>query len=174
MNTNIFSTMEKKTDLWKTPEEAVNVIVPYIKKYFKDKIVWCPFDDENSNFVKIFKKENIKVVFSHIDNNQDFFKYEPENWDIMVSNPPFSLKDKILKRAYDLNKPFALILPIFSLSGKYRWNLFRDKKLQVLITKNRICFIPPDIVENKYNRPPFESGYFAYKFFEEQINFENE
>ncbi len=63
-------------------------------------IVWCPFDKEESNFVKQLSKwAFIDVVFSHIDNGQDFFNYEPKEWDIIVSNPPFTNKRKYFERA---------------------------------------------------------------------------
>ena len=40
-----------------------------------------------------------KILF---EDGQDFFKYEPENYDMIITNPPYSLKNKFLKRAYDL------------------------------------------------------------------------
>ena len=65
-----------------------------------------------------------RVVRSHIDEGKDFFKYEPEEWDILISNPPYSIKDAIIKRVYELNKPFALLLPLNSLQGKQRYKYF--------------------------------------------------
>jgi hypothetical protein len=59
-----------------TPEYAVKPILKYIPK---DKIVWCPFDKKESEFVKLISKQN-KVIYSHIENGQDFFSYEPEEW----------------------------------------------------------------------------------------------
>ena len=90
-----------------TPFAAVEPILRYIPK---DAVVWCPFDKTSSEFVKQISKTH-KVIFSHIDNGQDFYTYEPiEHWDCIVSNPPFTNKRKIFERALGLNKPFALMM----------------------------------------------------------------
>ena len=49
-----------------TPAYGVEPILEYIPK---DAIVWCPFDDENSEFVKQISKQNI-VVTSHINEDK--------------------------------------------------------------------------------------------------------
>lgn len=59
-----------------TPDYAVTPILKYIPK---DKIIWCPFDTNDSEFVKQISKQN-DVVFSHIANGQDFYNYEPCNF----------------------------------------------------------------------------------------------
>ena len=166
---NVFANMQRGSDLWITPEWAVEIIIPYLTK-FKNQIIWCPFDTKESQFVKVLKKHKYNVEYSHLEYNQDFFNYEPNNWDILISNPPWSIKDKVLKRCYEFNKPFALILPIHSLSGKFRYSKFKENKIQLLITENRICF--DHKTKNKHNRPPFESAYFCYKFLPKQICFE--
>ena len=62
-----------------TPYYAVTPILKYIPE---DTIVWCPFDTQESEFVKQISKQN-KVEYSHISTGQDFFEYEPDDWDIM-------------------------------------------------------------------------------------------
>ena len=77
-----------------TPDYGVEPILKYIPK---DAVVWCPFDTEESEFVKQISKTH-KVIRSHIKDGQDFYTYEPdEHWDVIVSNPPFTNKRKILK-----------------------------------------------------------------------------
>jgi len=75
-----------------TPDYGVEPILEFIPE---DAIVWCPFDDETSEFVKQISKQNT-VVRSHIKDGKDFFEYEPEKWDVIVSNPPFTNKRKLL------------------------------------------------------------------------------
>lgn len=73
-------------------------IVDHIIKYLpKDKTIWTAFDEEWSAFYQRLKEEGFNVVRSSLQEGQDFFEYEPEQWDILVSNPPFSLKDKVLE-----------------------------------------------------------------------------
>ena len=90
-----------------TPAYVVEAILPYIPK---DKIIWCPFDTEHSAFVSVLQHNGYKVVHSHMESNQDFFTYQPMEWDIIISNPPFTNKRAIFERALSFGKPFALIM----------------------------------------------------------------
>ena len=47
-----------------TPRYGVLPIVKYLPK---DKIIWCPFDKEDSEFVKVLTEQGYKVVYSHIE-----------------------------------------------------------------------------------------------------------
>ena len=58
-----------------TPRYAVLPLLEFIKS---TDVIWCPFDKESSEFVKVFKENGNKVIFSHIDYGQDFFEYEPK------------------------------------------------------------------------------------------------
>lgn len=64
--------------------------------------------------------------------------YTPENYDLIISNPPFSKKDQILKRLYELNNPFAVLLPLPTLQGQKRFKYLKD--CQALIFDKRINF----------------------------------
>ena len=126
---------DKESDETFTPRLAV---LPLIKYLDKDKIIWCPFDTEDSEFVKVFKENGFKVVYSHIDDGKNFFSYEPEEYDIIISNPPFSIKDDILKRLYELGKPFMMLLPLPTLQGQKRFKYLKDT--QALIFDKRINY----------------------------------
>lgn len=60
-------------DEYYTPENAVEMILPVIKKK-RFQTIWCPFDTGESNFVKILSKY-FKVIHGHISTGQDFFSY---------------------------------------------------------------------------------------------------
>ena len=110
-----YLTSDKKDNELYTPYYATDHIIKYLPK---DKIIWCPFDENWSAFYNRLKEEGYNVVRSSLAEGQDFFNYEPKKWDIIVSNPPFSIKDKVLERLYSFNKPFAVLLPLNSLQGK--------------------------------------------------------
>lgn len=76
-----------------TPHHAVLPIIKYLPR---NVVVWCPFDTENSEFVLALKEAGYTVEYSHIFTGQDFFEYEPPQWDIIVSNPPFSRKQEVV------------------------------------------------------------------------------
>lgn len=144
-----------------TPYYGVYPILKYIPK---ESIVWCPFDKEDSFFVKLISKTN-RVIFSHIDNNQDFFNYEPnKHWDCIISNPPFKNKRQFFERVLSFNKPFALIMTNAWLNDAYSKKVFMDKnkQMQLLMFDKRIKFTNP------YGRPndkiTFSSSYFCYNF----------
>lgn len=146
-----------------TLDYAVKPIIKYLPK---DKIIWCPFDTDKSKFVIQLKNNNYKVINSHISNGQDFYTYEPAEWDIIVSNPPFTNKRKIFERALSFDKPFALIMSNTWLNDSAPKQLFMDKDLQLLMFDKRMKFINNGVVNNKIT---FSSSYFCYKLLPKQI-----
>lgn len=146
-----------------TPDYAVEPILEFIPK---DVIVWCPFDTEESEFVKQISKKN-PVIYSHIIHGQDFFNYEPEMWDIIISNPPFTNKRKYFERALSFNKPFALIMSNTWLNDSAPKQLFKDKDLQLLMFDKRMKFISPDGRPN--DKITFSSSYYCWNFLPKQI-----
>lgn len=146
-----------------TPDYAVDAILEFIPE---NKIIWCPFDTEESEFVKQISKQN-PLVYSHISTGQDFFNYEPDNWDIIISNPPFTNKRKYFERALSFNKPFALIMSNTWLNDSAPKQLFKNKDLQLLMFDKRMKFISPDGRLN--NKITFSSSYYCWNFLPKQI-----
>ena len=132
---------DKESDEVYTPAYAVKPILKYLNRGNKSSYtIWCPFDTEESEYVKQFRAAGHKVIATHIDNGQNFFTYEPEeHYDFIISNPPFSLKDAILKRLSELNKPFAILLPLPALQGQKRFPYLKD--CQALILIKELIFI---------------------------------
>lgn len=141
-----------------TPFYAVDPIIKYIPK---GKIIWCPFDEEWSAFYVHLRELGYRVIRSSLSDEQDFFKYEPEKWDLIVSNPPFSIKDKVLERLYSFQKPFAVLLPLNSLQGKTRYKYFAGGGIQLLSFDIRICFHNQKSMEHVIKGSPFASAYFC-------------
>jgi hypothetical protein len=106
---NILGCQKPNDNEWYTPEQPIKDLIELLNLP-KSTVIWCPFDKEQSNFVKLFKEHGYKVIYSHIDNEQDFFNYEPkEKWDIIISNPPFSKKRLLIERCESFKKPFCLL-----------------------------------------------------------------
>lgn len=146
-----------------TPEYGVTPILEYIPK---DAIVWCPFDTDDSQFVKLISKQN-KVVHSHIREGKDFFTYEPEKWDVIVSNPPFTDKRKFFERALSFNKPFALVMTNTWLNDSAPKILFAQKDLQLLMFDKRMNFVQPGVETTR--KITFSSSYYCWNFLPKQI-----
>ena len=96
---------------------------------------------QNSEIVTVLREKGYTVVTSHIQDGFNFFDYEPQHYDLIITNPPYSLKDSFLERAFSLGKPFMMLLPITTLEGKKRSELFRENGVQVLIPNKRFNFI---------------------------------
>jgi hypothetical protein len=148
-----------------TPEYAVLPILEFTEQ-FKNKIIWCPFDTEESNFVKILKNNGFHVVYSHIRDNQNFYNYQPEQWDVIISNPPFSNKKEIFERALSFDKPFALLMTLTWLNDSGPKKIFYEKDLQLLMFDKRILF-------DNNNKITFSSAYYCYNFLPKQIIMRN-
>lgn len=164
-----------KNDECFTPRYGVLPIVKHIKTKFPNHnvTVWCPFDKEDSEFVKVLEENGFKVIASHIDNGQDFYTYEPkEHWDCIVSNPPFSHKRNIFERAMSFNKPFALMFSMTWLNDSAPKKIFieRNKQMQILMFDKRIKFLNNGVVQNKIT---FSSGYLCWNFLQKDIICEN-
>lgn len=152
-----------------TPKYGVEVLLPYIQ-HLKDRIIWCPFDRDDSQFVKVLTENGFRVVYSHLDYGQDFLTYEPEKWDVIISNPPYKNKRVYWERALELKKPFTLLLPINILSDSIINTTMkgRDKEFQLLIPNKRMRFYNAKTGEVG-NHPTFKASYFGVNIFKEQI-----
>ena len=151
-----------------TPAYGVEILLPHIR-HFKDKIIWCPFDTEDSQFVKILRSNGFNIVFSSLNNNQDFLEYEPEQWDVILSNPPYTNKQIFWERCLALGKPFALLLPINILSDSVVNSTIRDeRRLSLLIPSRRMRFYNAQTGETG-KQPTFKAAYFGVDFFREPI-----
>lgn len=151
-------------DLCYTPRYGVTPLLEYLKLFAKkigrDPVIWCPFDQGSSEFVNVFSDAGYIVIHSHIDDGQDFFEYEPDNWDVLISNSPFSNKRLFFERAISFNKPFALLMTNTWLNDAAPKQLFKDIGLQLLMFDKRIEF------ENTggSGKITFSSSYFCRDF----------
>jgi len=91
----------KGSDEFGTPKYAVDILLPYLK-YFR--IIWEPAKGKGL-LVNHLREYDFNVIPT-----EDFLNTEMLDFDCIVTNPPFSLKDEFLKRCYELGKPFALLM----------------------------------------------------------------
>ena len=155
--------VEGSRDEYYTPQYAVLPIIKYLPK---EAVIWCPFDTPNSEFVLTLQEHGFKVEHSHIITGQDFYKYEPERWDIIISNPPFTGKTDIFKRCLSFNKPFALLMACTWFNDSAPYRLFHDKDMELLLFNRRIQY-------HANVRIPFGSCYICHRLLPKQIVFEN-
>ena len=163
----------KASDEVYTPAYAVKPLLKYLDTYCNkpNYTIWCPFDKEDSEYVKIFRAAGYNVIFTHIDDNKNFFYYEPhEHYDFIISNPPFSCKDDVVKRLYELDKPYAILLPIPSLQGQKRFPYIKD--CQALIFDKRINYYTTPDKKEVQKGVSFGSFYLCRNFLPRDLIFE--
>lgn len=152
-----------------TPRYAVEPIIKYLRLKGYKKI-WCPFDKDDSMFVRVLEAEGFTVTHSHIGYYGDFFGFNhayPFNYDCVVSNPPFSCKDKILEILFNMHNrsgsmPFAVILPQNSLQGVKRVGMFMEHGMEYLGFDRRINYYTRGETDAWKPANHFASGYFCH------------
>ena len=114
-------------------------------------------------YVREFLKNDFAVHYTHIDNGEDFFNIDVStiDFDCIVSNPPFSKKDNVLKKLYEIGKPFAILLPQNALQSTKRTMLFIKYGLEYLGFDKRACFYTSNELDKIKFGNHFASGYFC-------------
>lgn len=157
-------------DEFYTPDIALKPLLKYLPK---DVVIWECTDYGKSNITKILKEHGYKVISTH-KKDFDFLTDKPSfEFDIIVTNPPYSLKDKFLNKCYEYNKPFALLLPLTALEGIYRGGLYRKNGLQLIVIDKRINFM--ENMQNDYMKKSgnwFNTSWFCWKLLQHDLNFE--
>jgi hypothetical protein len=122
----------KKRDECYTPATAVNII----RKYLPKLKWWEPCDTSGR-----ITSAMINNGYDIIGTTTDFFTTDiPNGVQAIITNPPYSEKDKWLERCYELGLPFALLLPITALEGVKRAVLYRKYGISVIILDKRMNF----------------------------------
>lgn len=175
MMKRIYETLHINDECY-TPSYAVRPLLKYLEK-FKGKIIWCPFDTDESEYVKIFKEAGFNVVYSHKDDGQNFydfgeglFEQKMPEFDLIVSNPPFHNKALLVEKIIAMGKPFALLLPLTWLNDSAPYRLFSMgggvESLQLMLFDRRVKF------KNCGNQPSFGVGYYCRGILPRDIVFE--
>jgi len=129
-----------------TPEIAFDLLKKYIPK---DKTIFeCAVG--TGKLAKQMTSNGYNVISSN-----DFFNEFP-NYDILITNPPYSIKDKFLEEAYKRGKPFAILLPITALEGIKRQKMYKKYGIKILFPTKRIDF-------NGKKSPWFYTAWFCWK-----------
>jgi len=147
--------MNGRSDEFQTPKYAIKPLLPFLNK---TKIIWeCAWG--GGSLAKHLQEEGFKAIGIK---NVDFLKSQIEEQlcDIIITNPPYSLKDEFLKRAFEIGKPFAFLLPLTTLEGLKRGELFRKYGIQLIIPNRRINFETPS---GKGSGAWFQTAWFCWK-----------
>lgn len=158
-----------KNDEYYTPSYAIYPILKHLKP---NSTVWCPFDKECSNYVKVFKENGFNVIYGHIETGEDFFDVDIPKCDYIISNPPYSLKGEVFKRLYETGIPFAMLINFQGIfDHRERFEMFKNNRVEILWLSPRVNYTKPN--EYKTSGVPFQSGYLCSNIFNEKLNFDS-
>lgn len=159
----------KPNDEYYTPEYAIKPLMNYLKP---KSLIWCPFDTIKSNYVKLLRQEH-NVVCSHIETGEDFFNCDVPSCDYIISNPPYSFKNEVFERLFEMKKPFAMLVGVVGLfESKKRFELFRDNKFEIMYFDKRISYFKDYDNPNIKTNPPYSSVYICHNILPRNIIFE--
>ena len=149
LNTNIIKL--NKEDDYMTPNavwDSINHLIP------KDKIIWeCFYGDGESG--KYLSKLGCNVESHDID----FFNETNFNYDILISNMPYSIKAKVFQKLAEINKPFMMLVPVATMTKQYLKKYFKNQ-IQIIIPERRIQFIKNG---KQTDRCYFDTIFICYK-----------
>lgn len=120
-------------DEYETPVEAWNMVLSRIPK---NLVIWDPFF-ASGYAQEVLTQSGHRSI--HVD--RDFFSWQPPAgaYDVIITNPPYSNKRDVILRLLRLNKPFAILIPLSTLTSRVFIDELHDYK--VLIPNRRIHFI---------------------------------
>ena len=145
-------------DDFQTPDYGLRPLLPYIPN---DGLIWeCA--SGKGNLVLGLETIGYNVFGTDIieDVNEfDFLDYEPNfDFDMILTNPPYSLKTQFMERCYEWDKPFALLLPITHLATFKRQRMMKAG-IQIIFIGGRINFDTPS---GKGTGSWFETAWFTH------------
>jgi len=161
-----------KNDEFYTPEYAIKPLLKYLKPFSN---IWCPFDENESNFVKLLTQSGHDVVWSHINSGRDFLKTELPSQEInyIISNPPYSLKGEVFERLFKLGIPFAMLVGVVGLfESRKRFKMFAENDFEIMYFNKRISYFKNYEDQKPSLNPPFSSVYITKNILPNQIIFE--
>lgn len=126
-------------DACQTPAYAIDPLLLYLPEGLN---IWEPAAGEGL-LEDALIDSGFHVVSGDILTGQNFFDYQPETWDAIVTNPPYSIHFQWLERCYQLGKPFALLLKVDILGTKTAQEMFDQFGIEVIFVSPRINYKMP-------------------------------
>ena len=75
--------------------------------------------------MRVFRENGYECIGTDIKDGYDFLTHSVD-CDWIITNPPFNMADKFIKRAVELKKPFAFLLKTQFWHSKKRLEVFRE------------------------------------------------
>jgi hypothetical protein len=134
------SAKSESYDRCQTPAYALAPLLPYLRPSWR---IWEPASGEGY-LADAIEDAGHTVTRSDLLTGTNFFTAEPPAYDVLITNPPYSVKYEWIERCYELGRPWALLMPVETLSAAKGIRLFERHGVEVTILEPRINFKMPD------------------------------
>jgi hypothetical protein len=123
------------SDEWYTNQDTVNLAIGLLDPK-PQSVILCPFDSDKSLFVKTLKEHGHTVLHGMTN-----FLEVDYHCDYIITNPPFSIKDKVIERVYQHKVKAVLILPMDAMGGVKRHSLYDQNEYpKIYVPSRRIAY----------------------------------
>ena len=144
----------RKSDQYNTPEWMWRDLVIAYPALVTTK-VWDPFFNDGQS-TGLMRSSGMKKVKAQT--RDDFFKvFDQHANHLIVANPPFSLKQRIIRKLVDTDRPFILLLPIAVMYVGYFKPVLKQCKV---IVPHKQCVFGNARMKKTITVP---SAFFCYK-----------
>lgn len=157
-----------RSDHFQTPDWPVDALVPYLKRLGRPQI-WESAQGKGQ-IVRRLEHHEFDVVGTDVMHGFDFLSplAALPDFDVIVTNPPYSVKDEWLQRCFDIGKPFALLLPVTAFGEQERYKMYKKYGIEILLLPKRINFETPS---GKKGKSWFYCAWFCWQILPEKICF---
>jgi len=158
-------------DNFQTPNYATELLIPFLPE---SAFIWEPACG-NGKIMKVLQLHQYGVIGSDIIPSDDVFRKHMnfitqeasksfmESVNIIITNPPYSLKRQFFQKCIEYNKPFALLI-----SGDYSlWTIDAIRKYgcEKIVPDHRINFITPTGLSEATGHSSYFHSYWLTRYF---------
>lgn len=135
---------QPERDRCQTPPYALQPLWSVLNWPGQVKTIWEPCAGEGY-LVAGMRLRGYAVIESDVLDGFDFLTDTYTGpYDVIITNPPFSLKYKFLKRCYEIGKPFALLMPTDVIGAATAIKLFVAYGVEIIQVFPRVNYKMPN------------------------------
>ena len=171
MNKNIYNAMGKKAkdECYTSYCEAAKLARFLIENHafltpFEKKI-WLPFDNELSNIYKALHDAGFKnLILTNLEAGLDFYIHEPKEWDLIITNPPFSDRTQLFRRLLSFKKPFVILQATQMFNNQHAVKAICDngESFKFILPRSRMNFITFNEKENRLQSSKSAASFYSF------------
>jgi hypothetical protein len=141
-------------DRCETPGYALDPIVPFLNPNWR---IWEPACG-TGRIMRRLSELRFKVTGSDL-----MEEWQPDQFDAILTNPPYSIKPQWIRRCYQLGKPFALLVPVETIGSGEVQRMMEEQGAEILLLNKRVNYYMPIQGMKKGTGAQFPSLWLCWK-----------